>query len=96
MRRPDYERRVVVTGLGVISPVGNDVPTAWANLLAGVSGLSEITHFDTSPYEAKVAGEVRDFNAGGWMDSRRLGEVSRASISASPPRSRHCATRASN
>ena len=70
MRRPDYERRVVVTGLGVISPVGNDVPTAWANLLAGVSGLSEITHFDTSPYEAKVAGEVRDFNAGGWMDSK--------------------------
>jgi len=56
MRRPDYDRRVVVTGLGVISPVGNDKDTAWSNLVNGVSGLTEITHFDTSPYEAKAAG----------------------------------------
>jgi len=46
VRKPDYERRVVVTGLGVVSPVGNDVPTAWANLLRGQSGLREITKFD--------------------------------------------------
>ena len=39
MRKPDYDRRVAVTGLGVISPVGNDVPTAWSNLVNGVSGL---------------------------------------------------------
>ncbi len=59
MRRPDYDRRVVVTGLGVISPVGNDKDTAWSNLVNGVSGLDPITYFDTEPYEAKVAGEVQ-------------------------------------
>jgi len=70
MRRPDYDRRVVVTGLGVISPVGNDTATAWNNLINGVSGLAPITHFDTTPYEAKVAGEVRDFHAPDWMDAK--------------------------
>ena len=70
MRRPDYDRRVVVTGLGVISPVGNDKDTAWSNLVNGVSGLKPITYFDTSPYEAKVAGEVQDFDAKEWMDPK--------------------------
>jgi 3-oxoacyl-[acyl-carrier-protein] synthase II len=70
MRRPDYDRRVVVTGLGVISPVGNDKDTAWSNLVNGVSGLKPITYFDTSPYEAKVAGEVQDFDAKVWMDPK--------------------------
>jgi 3-oxoacyl-[acyl-carrier-protein] synthase II len=70
VRRPDYDRRVVVTGLGVISPVGNDVRTAWDNLIHGVSGLSEITHFDTTPYEAKLAGEVHGFDATEWMDPK--------------------------
>jgi 3-oxoacyl-[acyl-carrier-protein] synthase II len=70
MRRPDYDRRVVVTGLGVISPVGNDKETAWSNLANGVSGLREITYFDTSPYEAKVAGEVQGFDAKEWMDPK--------------------------
>jgi 3-oxoacyl-[acyl-carrier-protein] synthase II len=72
VRRPDYERRVVVTGLGVISPVGNDVATAWANLIRGHSGLQEITKFDVSRYEAKAAGEVRDFNAVEWMDPKAV------------------------
>jgi 3-oxoacyl-[acyl-carrier-protein] synthase II len=70
MRRPDYDRRVVVTGVGVISPVGNDTETAWSNLVKGVSGLAPITYSDTSPYEAKVAGEVRDFDAKDWMDPK--------------------------
>jgi 3-oxoacyl-[acyl-carrier-protein] synthase II len=70
VRKPDYNRRVVVTGLGVISPVGNDVKTAWGNLVNGVSGLAEITYFDTSPYDAKWAGQVRDFNATDWMDAK--------------------------
>jgi 3-oxoacyl-[acyl-carrier-protein] synthase II len=70
MRRPDYDRRVVVTGLGVISPVGNDKATAWSNLVSGNSGLAPITHFDPSPYEAKLAGEVRDFDAKDWMDPK--------------------------
>jgi len=70
VRKPDYNRRVVVTGLGVISPVGNDPQTAWSNLSRGVSGLGEITHFDAGPYEAKAAGEVRDFSAADWMDAK--------------------------
>ena len=70
MRKPDYDRRVVVTGLGVISSVGNDVATAWANLVGGVSGLGPITHFDTTPYEAKLGGEVHDFDATQWMDAK--------------------------
>ncbi len=70
MRRPDYDRRVVVTGLGVISPVGNDKDTAWSNLVNGVSGLKPITYFDTTPYEAKLAGEVQGFSAGDWMDPK--------------------------
>jgi len=70
LRSPDHTRRVVVTGLGVISPVGNDKDTAWSNLVNGVSGLGPITYFDTEPYEAKVAGEVQDFDAKEWMDPK--------------------------
>ncbi|MGZ8528234.1 MAG: beta-ketoacyl-ACP synthase II [Candidatus Limnocylindrales bacterium] len=70
MRAPDHTRRVVVTGLGVISPVGNDPVTAWSNLLNGVSGIREITKFDVSGYDQKAAGEVRDFVATDWMDAK--------------------------
>ena len=76
MRKPDYNRRVVVTGLGVISPVGNDVDTAWGNLIRGKSGIGEITRFDSSKYEHHWAGEVRDFDATKYMDFKaaRRGE----------------------
>jgi len=70
VRTPDYSRRVAVTGLGVISPVGNDRETAWSNLIRGMSGIGEITKFDVSPYEQKAAGEVRDFDARAWMDPK--------------------------
>lgn len=68
MRKPDYDRRVAVTGLGVISPIGQDIDTVWSNLVSGTSGLRPISRFDTSPYEAKVAGEIDDFDAAKWMD----------------------------
>jgi 3-oxoacyl-[acyl-carrier-protein] synthase II len=55
-------RRVVVTGLGVVSPVGNTVPEAWSNLIAGRSGIGRITKFDASAFACQIAGEVRDFN----------------------------------
>jgi 3-oxoacyl-[acyl-carrier-protein] synthase II len=70
VRQPDYNRRVVVTGLGVISPVGNDKDTAWNNLIRGSSGIREITKFDVSRYEHKAAGEVRDFDAAAWIDPK--------------------------
>jgi 3-oxoacyl-[acyl-carrier-protein] synthase II len=56
------KRRVVVTGLGIVSPVGNDVATAWANIIAGNSGIGPITHFDASTFPTRIAGEVRDFD----------------------------------
>ena len=68
MRPPDFTRRVVVTGLGVISPVGNDKDTAWSNLVNGRSGLGEITKFDANRYAHQWAGEVKDFDpARGWI-----------------------------
>ena len=72
MRQPDFTRRVVVTGLGVVSPIGNDKDTVWRNLLAGVSGLGEITKFDTAPYSHRWAGEVKDFTAAAWMDGKAV------------------------
>jgi 3-oxoacyl-[acyl-carrier-protein] synthase II len=63
-------RRVVVTGLGCVSPVGNTVPDTWANLLAGKSGIGLITHFDASAFACKIAGEVRDFNLESYMTTK--------------------------
>jgi 3-oxoacyl-[acyl-carrier-protein] synthase II len=57
-----HPRRVVVTGLGVITPVGNDLQTFWQNLVAGRSGIGPITHFDASAFDCQIAGEVRDFD----------------------------------
>ena len=55
-------RRVVVTGLGAISPLGNDVASSWTNLVAGRSGITRITRFDASAFRAQIAGEVKGFN----------------------------------
>ena len=77
MRRPDFSRRVAVTGLGVISPIGNDIETVWANLSAGNSGLKRITRFDPSPYEAQAAGEVNDFDPNQWMDFKAVRRTDR-------------------
>jgi len=63
-------RRVMVTGLGLISPVGNDVATGWANLLAGKSGIGPITRFDASGYTSQIAGEVKGFDPGAWMPAK--------------------------
>jgi len=72
VRQPDYTRRVVVTGLGVISPVGNDIKTAWNNLTNGVSGLGVITRFDPSGYAQQASGEVHDFDPLVWMDPKAV------------------------
>ena len=53
--------RVVVTGVGGVTPVGNDIPTTWQNILAGRSGIGELTRFDASRYDIAIAGEVKDF-----------------------------------
>ena len=61
-------RRVVVTGLGVVSPVGSDMDTAWNNLVTGYNGIGPITYFDTSNYKAKLAAQVKDFDPLQYMD----------------------------
>ncbi|MBD7960704.1 MULTISPECIES: beta-ketoacyl-ACP synthase II [Comamonas] len=63
-------RRVVVTGLGCISPVGNTVADSWANLLAGQSGIDRITKFDASNFSCQIAGEVKGFNVEDYMSAK--------------------------
>ena len=63
-------RRVVVTGLGLISPVGNDVATGWAHLVAGQGGIGPITKFDASAFTSRIAGEVRGFQVSDWMPAK--------------------------
>ena len=63
-------RRVVVTGLGAVSPVGNDIPTMWQNMLGGVNGIREIDRFDTSDLKVHIAGLVRDFAPERYFEKR--------------------------
>lgn len=63
-------RRVVVTGLGCVSPVGNTVEAAWANLLAGKSGIDKITKFDASAFSAQIAGEVKGFDLESYISAK--------------------------
>lgn len=60
--------RVVVTGMGAVTPVGNDIKTMWENLIAGRHGISRITRFDCTDFKSKLAGEVKDFNPLEYMD----------------------------
>ena len=68
-------KRVVVTGLGVISPIGNDVETTWNNPLKGVSGAGPITHFDASKFKTQFACEVKNFNAAEHFDRKKLRQL---------------------
>jgi 3-oxoacyl-[acyl-carrier-protein] synthase II len=68
-------RRVVITGLGLISPVGNSVEEGWQNIIAGVSGIAPVTRFDTSTFPVKFAGEVKNFDITQYIsakDARRM------------------------
>ena len=68
-------RRVVVTGLGAISPLGNSVAETWSNIVAGKSGIATITRFDASDFKSRIAGEVKGFDVGAYLtpkESRRM------------------------
>ena len=65
-------RRVVVTGMGAVTPIGNDVDTFWTSLVSGKSGIDFITRFDTTDYKVKLAGEVKDFHPADYMDKALL------------------------
>ncbi len=64
------KRRVVVTGMGMLSPVGNSVESSWKALLAGQSGISAIEHFDASAFATQFAGMVKDFNCEDYMSKK--------------------------
>jgi len=64
--------RVVITGLGVVSPLGNDVDTFWRRLVSGESGVGPITRFDTTDYKVHIAAEVKDFDAEDFIDKRKV------------------------
>jgi 3-oxoacyl-[acyl-carrier-protein] synthase II len=74
---PDLARRAVVTGLGAVTPIGNDAETFWANLLAGVPGGGPITSFDASRYDVRIAAEVKDFDPTIAMDRKMARRMSR-------------------
>ncbi len=73
----DPRRRAVVTGLGAVTPIGNDVATFWRNLTDGVSGVAEIAAFDASGLEVRIAAEVKDFDPRAWMDFKQARRMSR-------------------
>lgn len=77
MPSPDLSRRAVVTGLGAVTPIGNDAPTFWANLLAGVPGGGPITTFDPSGYDVRIAAEVKGFDPTVAMDRKMVRRMSR-------------------
>ena len=68
-------RRVVVTGLGTVCPVGNTVEEAWSNILAGKSGITEITRFDASPFASRIAGEVKNFDVSQYLSPKEARRV---------------------
>src|SRR5512133_3425987 len=70
-------RRVVVTGLGAVTPLGNDVETSWQNLVAGESGAGPITQFDSSDYYVHFACEVKDFDPSNWIDRKQARRMDR-------------------
>ncbi len=80
------ERRVVITGMGAISPIGNTLEENWTNVKAGVCGIDEITCFDTADHTVKLAGEVKDFDPTLYMDfkeAKRMARFSQLAVAAS-------------
>ena len=78
-------RRIVFTGLGCISPLGNDTQTLWNNLIQGKSGVSLITQYDTSEHKCKIAAEVKDFDPAamfGSREARRMDRVTEFALAA--------------
>src|SRR5713226_4761832 len=71
-------RRVVVTGLGAVTPVGNSVAESWSNLLAGCSGIDTLTLFDTSAYGVRIGGEVKNFKPEDHIASKELRHMDRS------------------
>src|SRR3954447_9192512 len=70
-------RRVVITGIGAVTPLGNDAETSWQNLLAGESGAGEITQFDSTGYFVHFACEVKGFDPASWIERKQARRMDR-------------------
>jgi 3-oxoacyl-[acyl-carrier-protein] synthase II len=70
LKELDLKRRVVITGLGIVSPVGNDIQTAWNNIVGGQSGIGRITRFDPTDFNCHIAGEVKDFDITQYVSAK--------------------------
>jgi len=70
-------RRVVITGLGAVTPLGNDLETTWSNLIAGESSAGPITHFDATDYPVRFACELKDFDPGDWIERKQARRMDR-------------------
>ena len=70
-------KRVVITGVGVLSPIGNDAKTSWENALNGVNGIDKITRIDTDPYNVHLAGELKDFNIENFIEKKEARRMDR-------------------
>ncbi|MGP1433289.1 MAG: beta-ketoacyl-ACP synthase II [Catonella sp.] len=70
-------RRVVITGLGAVTPIGNDIKTMWQSVKSGKCGIAEITHFDTTDKKISMAGEVKDFNPEDFLDKKEVRRMDR-------------------
>ncbi|ALN65723.1 3-oxoacyl-[acyl-carrier-protein] synthase 2 [Lysobacter antibioticus] len=86
MSNRSFNRRVVVTGLGLVSPLGNDVVSSWDGIVNGRSGIGPITHFDPALFTTRIAGEVRDFDITKWVgpkDAKKMEEFIHYGVAAS-------------
>ena len=73
----EHMRRVVITGVGAVSPCGADAETSFQNVVAGRSGIARIEGFDCSDYTTQIAGECRDFKPEDYIEKKRLREMAR-------------------
>ena len=79
-------RRVVITGLGILSPLGNDLQSNWDAVINGRSGIGPITNFDASSFTTRIAGEVRNFDIGQWVgpkEAKKMDEFIHYGVAAS-------------
>ncbi len=79
------ERRVVITGMGVLTPLGSELEVFWQNLLAGKSGIAPVTRFDTTDFDCKIGGEVKDFKPEEFMpikETRRTDRFTQYAVGA--------------
>ena len=70
-------KRVVITGMGAITPIGNDVDSFWKNLCDGKSGIGRITRFDPEKYDTQIAAEVKDFDPQNYVDKKEIKRMDR-------------------